>query len=398
MNTTTGVTPLRGTPPNDVLGQIPYAVAVATCLTGEGTPASAVLAGVVPLGASADRIMIVGSASSTFASYLHQGDTCWVSLLAKDQSDVVVSLAGASAGAESPAARPIAWREEDGLAAVPQGAIGWIAGTAEEILVRAGSFVAFIDPQTVQLERDTHPMVGFQGGFGGFMPTSLTAAAHPGLEDALRIARIAQDPIELVAREIGAECSVIGYADGDEVALAVANYSPTARGTQIGETFPVVPPIGILFVDGSPTGLDEEQWLSRVELAGSGDHTAWRELARTQLMRVRQRGWSIMVGGPRTPHDLDQLLESSKEKTDVNVRRLDLVRTVRAMAKSHEPEHINDDEFYDVHALTVPVQSSSGATRVTLRLVGLPPQASGAEIRFWLSLLEQARTGIEMQL
>lgn len=393
MDTTTGSLP-KGTPSDDVLGQIPYAVTVATCLTSTGAPASAVLAGLVPLGPASERIMIAGSSASAFAKHLHRGDTCWISLLAKDQSDVVELLAGGG----SPAHRPIVWRDEDGLPTVPAGAVGWISGTADEILTTDGSFVAFIEPQITRLDRDTHPMVGFQGGFGGFMPTSLTAAAQPGLEEALRIARIAQDPIELVAREIGAEGSVIGYADGEEVALAVANYSPTARGTQIGETFPVVPPIGILFVDGSSTGLDEERWLSRVDLAGTGDHTAWRDLARTQLKRVRERGWSIMVGGPRTPRDLDQVLETSKEMDDPNVRQLDLVRTVRAMAASHEPERIDDDEFYDVHTLTVPVRSAAGATRVTLRLAGLPPQASGAEIHFWLSLLQQAQTAIETQL
>jgi DNA-binding IclR family transcriptional regulator len=378
---------------DDVLAQVPNVVAVVTLLTESG-PIGTVLSGLVRLASEPPRLLLVGPEATALGQQVRPAGTCWVSILADGQSDLVEAFMSAS----EPAPGIIPWQTESDLPAIPKGIVGWIECTVDDVVRRSESFVAFATPSTSRLERDARPMVGFQGGFGGFLPTALTAATRPGMEETLRIARVAQDQIELIAQEIGTECSVIGYDNGDQVALAVANYSPTARVTQIGEKFPVIPPIGVLFVDSSETGLTEEHWLSRTALAGSGDHSEWIEMARAQLARVKERGWSIMIGGPRSPRDLDEVVSAAVEVPPGQSPPPEFVQSVRTMAASHEPETIDDDEVYDVYTLAVPVRAASGDTIVTLRLIGLPPQARGSEVRLWLSLLQQAARTVEAQL
>lgn len=378
----------------DVLSQVPTPVALATFLTESGRPIGTVLSGLVKLASQPPRLLLVSPEGMVTGEHIRQAGTCWVSLLAEDQPDLMAAFSSTS----SVDPEVVGWQVERGLPAVPAGTVGWIECTVDAVVSTSGSFIVFATPVTSRLERDARPMVGFQGGFGGFLPASLTAASRPGMEEALRIARIAQDQIELLAQELAAECSVLGYADGNQVALAVANYSQTARVTQIGETFPVIPPIGVLFVDSSETGLTEDLWLSHIALAGSEDHSDWINLAQAQLARVKERGWSIMVGGTYSPRDLDELVDAASEPNPVQTPQHELVQTVRTMAASHEPETVDDNEIYDVHTLAVPVRAASGESIVTLRLAGLPPQASGLEVRLWLSLLEQAASTIEAQL
>lgn len=377
-----------------VLSQAPNAVALVTFVTDSGQTGGTLLSGLARLATEPRRLVLIGAEATFAGEQVRPGDTCWVSLLAEDQSDLVEAFT--SVGDLDP--EIVGWQVEQGLPAVPARTVGWVECTVDDVVRASGSFIAFATPSAARLERDARPMIGYQGGFGGFVPTSLTAASTLGMEETQRIARIAQDQIELLAQEVGAECSVIGYADGDQVALAVANYSTTARATQIGEKFPVVPPIGVLFVDSVETGLTEELWLSHISLAGSGDHSDWIDLARTQLARVRERGWSIMTGGPYSPRDLDEIVDAASDPVAAHTPPVDLVQSVRAMAASHEPARVDDDVYYDVYTLTVPVRASSGDTIVTLRLIGLPPQASGSEIRLWLSLLEQAARTIEGQI
>lgn len=380
---------------DDMLAQVPNAVALVTFLNESGHRVGTLLSGLVKLSSHPARLVLVGPEATVHGDQIRQAGTCWVSLLAEDQSDLVEAFTGAS----EVDPEVVRWEVERGLPAIPANTVGWSECRVDEVLSVSESFVAFVTQTTSHLERDTRPMVGFQGGFGGFLPTSLTAAARPGMEDPLHIARIAQVPIELLAQELGAECSVIGYADGNLVALAVANYSPTARVTQIGELFPVIPPVGVLFVDSSETGLTEEFWLSQVSLAGSGGHSEWVALARAQLARAKERGWSIMLDGTYSPRDLDKVVEAASTSQHTRTPPPELVQSIRQMMTSFEPENISDTDFYDVHTLSVPVRAAeSGQTIVMLRLAGTPLQASGAEVQLWLSLLEQTARSIEAEI
>lgn len=379
---------------DNVLAQVPQAVALVTFLDESGHGVGTLLSGLVPLSSQPTRLVLVGPEDKVLSDQVRQAGTCWVSLLAEDQSELVQAFTSAS----QVDPEVVRWEVERGLPAVPANTVGWSECRVDEVLSVSGSFLAFVTQTTSRLERDTRPMVGYQGGFGGFLPTTLTAVGRPGMEDPLQIARIAQGSIELLAQELGAECSVIGYADGNLVALAVANYSPTARVTQIGELFPVIPPVGALFVDSSETGLTEELWLSRVALAGSGSHDDWVAMARAQLARVKERGWSIMLDGTYSPQDLDRVVEAASASPTPTASP-ELIESIRQMVTSFEPVDMSDAELYDVHTLSVPVRAAdSGDTIVIIRLAGTPLQASGAEVKWWLSLLEQTARSIEAEL
>lgn len=248
----------------------------------------------------------------------------------------------------------------------------------------AGGFVA----------RSGRPLVSFQGGVGEMSPMSLESATSS-LSSALSSA--ADSVIELVALEVGAECSLITYDQGSQIAARVSNFSTTGRGTQVGERFPVVPPVGALFVDSTYTGLTEEAWLGVLDefLPGS-EATEAKEQALLRLARVQQRGWSIIVGGPYTARELDELtLPANWESAEARLRPL--TEAIIRMGPSYEPEEIPAQVEGTVHAIAVPV-SVMDETAAVLRLSALPLDPSRAEIENWISLLQQAATDIGREL
>ena len=208
------------------------------------------------------------------------------------------------------------------------------------------------------------------------------------------MAELAQGPLEALARELGVECGVVGYEDGHSVALAVANHSPAARRTRLGYRIPVVPPLGILFVNSPGSGITEESWLARLGDAANG--TAY--LVRQQLARVRERGWSLMLDGPLSTDQLDQLVSDYTDPAHTDEQEAALLKAIRLVAPYHEPEDIIDSEIYDVIALSVPVHAPTGETVAVLRMLELPPQASGSEVRSWLALLQEAAQSVERRL
>lgn len=392
MRTTGTETSTGGDSLHDVLEQAPRTAAIAVRLDSSGTPTGILVDGLIQLQASNSRFLIAGQDASDAGHFAVKDGRYWVSLLAEDQSDLIDLFACD----QDSNARSVEWRNDEGLPAVPRGALGWIECTIDKVVHSNGSFVGFASATSARLERDARAMIRYQGGFGGFLPTAMAAAGRPYMQEAHRIARLAQEPIELLAREMGAECSVVGYADGEEVVLAVSNHSAVVRGSSIGETFPAVPPIGTLFVDSPATDLTKSKWLERLRDLSPEEVKERSALAEAQLARVAARGWSIMVGGPYSPQDLETLTEATREAS-AEERASALTRFVHTMAGSHEPDEILDDEFYEVHVLSMPVRVA-GATTVALRLRALPPSASGAEVRLWLSLLQQTVADVEAGL
>ena len=200
--------------------------------------------------------------------------------------------------------------------------------------------------------------------------------------------------MELLAQELGVECSVIALVDNHWVAVAAANHSDTAWRTRLGHRVPIVPPLGVLFVDNPGNGPTQDEWLGRLGNATDEDVA----LARAQLGRVRERGWSASLAGRYTKEELDSFVSAYSEATHTAEQEQDLLGAIRAMAPMHEPAEILADETYDVVNLDVPVRAPSGEVLVVLRLMELPQAALGTEITFWLSMLLEAAAAIERRI
>jgi flavin reductase (DIM6/NTAB) family NADH-FMN oxidoreductase RutF len=373
----------------EAFSQFPGGACVATGLDGDGAPFGVLLGGVVPVAVDSARVVLaLGDDAGAVERLVGLGQWC-VLLLGQGQEELVRRFS-----APGPDFAGLSWRPAPSGAPILDGVACWLDCQVTQV-VRDGDLAVLVARVSeVGLAANVRPILSYQGGYGDFAPGLLSAVSTGGLDGARRVAELAEGPIEVLASELGVECGVVGYEDGHTVALAVANHSPAARRTRLGYRIPVVPPLGIQFVGSPGSGLTEESWLARLGEGAEGE----ADLVRWQLARVRERGWSLMLDGPLSTDQLDQLVSNYTDPAHTSEQEAALLEAVRVMAPYHEPEDIIDSEIYDVIALSVPVQAPTGETVVVLRMLELPPQASGSEVRSWLSLLQEAAQSVERRL
>ena len=100
------------------------------------------------------------------------------------------------------------------------------------------------------------------------------------------VVEFARDELRRLSEDIGTEC-VASAPIGDEMVIVdrAGPVRPIGLSIAVGHRFPLVPPMGTIFMAWStPDQIDE--WLRRVEVDEE------RERYRSALVNVRDRGWS----------------------------------------------------------------------------------------------------------
>jgi flavin reductase (DIM6/NTAB) family NADH-FMN oxidoreductase RutF/DNA-binding IclR family transcriptional regulator len=376
----------------DVMSQVPRAAILMTGVSETGERRGHLVDALTTLTLDPPQVLIVAQAPVDGLVSVADGERLWLTVLAEDQASVVEQLSGREDAFEdvplisSPVGAPI-----------PEGSLAWLECVPQRQMWEGSTLLVFALVISVRIERNVRPVLEYQGGFGGFLPNALTIASEHGTDAIHRAANAARADMELIASELGVECSVIACEGDSIVTLAAANYSDVARVTRLGDRTPIVPPLGVLFVGSRHTQLTEDAWFRALERLGP---VTAEDVARSQaqLQRVRERGWSIIIDGPYRTEDLDAFVQAATQPQHTLHDEDRLYASIRAMAESHEPPNLSSDAVYDVHTLTVPVRSATGDTIVALRVLGLPQQAQGTEVQLWISLLQEAAHSIERSL
>ncbi len=110
--------------------------------------------------------------------------------------------------------------------------------------------------------------------------------------DQYPVVEFARDELRRLADDVGAEC-VASVPVGDEMVIVdrAGPVRPIGVRVAVGSRFPLVPPMGTVFMAWSPPD-DIDEWLRRV---GPEVTEAERERYRRVLEAVRERGWSAGV-------------------------------------------------------------------------------------------------------
>lgn len=103
------------------------------------------------------------------------------------------------------------------------------------------------------------------------------------------VVEFARDELRRLSEDIGTEC-VASAPIGDEMVIVdrAGPVRPIGLSIAVGHRFPLVPPMGTIFLAWSDADAIDE-WLRRVE-PGVGEDE--RERYRRALVNVRERGWS----------------------------------------------------------------------------------------------------------
>ncbi|MFF3895345.1 flavin reductase [Streptomyces sp. NPDC001812] len=372
----------------EVTSQVPSGACVMAAWNRQQEPVGTLLTGFTPVSQAPPSLVLVVLKDAPGVEDVRRSGRCSVAVLSEDQDALLraLSLPGGLGSVE--------WRVTPQGSPVLDGVAGWLDCRVLQTHETSDTVVVVAEAIDAGLAENRRPMLRYQGGFGQFVPGRLSSLESVGAAAAQRVVELAREPIEVLARDLGVECSVITYEEDHAVAVAVANHSSSARRTRLGSRIPVVPPLGIHFAANPGSGISEDEWLAKL-----GDADAPEvDLVRAQLARVRERGWSITLSGPLSVPELDELVGAYSESSDIPEHTSALVDAIRSMAAYHEPEEILSDEVYDVIAMSVPVRSPSGAALAVLRLLGLPPQVTGSEVLLWLSMLLDTARSVEALL
>jgi flavin reductase (DIM6/NTAB) family NADH-FMN oxidoreductase RutF len=313
--------------------------------------------------------------SRTFAK-LREAETFCVNVLAADQADLV----GGWRGAES--FEDLQWRPAPSGAPILQDSVTWIECDYHQIVDAGDHYIVLGRVRSLEVQRPTCPLLFFQGGFGGFAPSSFLAPADHDLIRASRLSEAAMEPLADLAAEVGADVSLLALIGDHDVVIGTERGSETRTFFEIGLRLPNVPPAGSVHLDpDDDTAVD--RWIGRLPRSAEEVRGRCAELAR----RVAEQGYSLsLVGeGPsqETWQDVTRYIHG--EPTPHRQRQ------VQAMHLEHldyyEPELL-DDQTYDVRSITASVPSI-GALQLSVRLSGPPAGASGATVAQWGELVRR---------
>jgi len=197
---------------------------------------------------------------------------------------------------------------------------------------------------------------------------SLGAACRV-LGDAARAARAGLVAIEPLAEELAratSSCVVISSCDGTMTRVErTIDYVPgIAMRARVGESVPLAPPFGAVFVAWSDATIEE--WLDR---AGGALPEDERAHARAALAGVRQRGFAVSTDIVR-PELVNLLVELADALPDLSkLKTRD--ELIRGLAPSrYLPIDLPTDRPQRVAQITAPVFDSSGTVAYSLMILG----------------------------
>ncbi|HTW15327.1 MAG TPA: flavin reductase [Nocardioides sp.] len=364
-----------------VLGHYPTGVTVITAVDEHGEPSGMVLGSFTSVSLDPPLVAYLPQKTSSSYARLRSSTSFCVNVLSVDQEELCRRFASKA----DDKFRDVAWRPAPGGAPVLEGALAWLDCEVARTVDAGDHDIVLGRVRDLGLQGPGSPLLFFQGGYGGFDPGTLVAPYAADLRDQLRVADLSRGPMERIAHELGLECYAQAVVGGDLVIMAGAGLSAGSYRAHVGRRLPFVPPYGALFLGGLEDREATATWTSY----SSGDlPTGTLAECRRMLDRVRDRGWSIGLVAP----DHDTVWEEIVGHADDPVLSRRTGPLVETLTPYYEPAEIAADGEYDVRILAAPVHAPDGRVIETLALWGMPPGASGAEVRHWLDrLLAAAR-------
>jgi flavin reductase (DIM6/NTAB) family NADH-FMN oxidoreductase RutF/DNA-binding IclR family transcriptional regulator len=346
-----------------VLGQYPTGVCIVTATTSDGAPAGLAVGSFTSVSLDPPLVAFLPAKSSTSWPKMRSVGSFCVNVLAADQDQVCRAFA--VAGGDKFAG--LTWRPAESGAPILDGVLAWIDCDLDAIHEAGDHEIVLGRVRALEIERPALPLVFFQGGYGRFLPQSL-ATVENDLVAYLRQLELARPEIEALAQPLELECTVSAIVGDDHVAIARAG---RPRGTTLlGTRFPVMPPVGMLFLAWA--GEDAvERWLRRADPPLSESH---REAFRDALGRIRRRGYMLLFG-----RELPSALEPGDTEQGV-VRAAMLLRAVEQIGIETFTRDMAGGKPAPVSLISAPVFDANGNVILSLNLLGFDSPLTPAAI------------------
>ena len=344
-----------------VLGHYPSGVAAITSNGPEGRPIGMVVSSFTSVSLDPPLVAFLPAKASTSWRLIRESGAFCVNVLGADQESICRQIAGRGDKFEG-----VAWSPDaSGLPAL-SGAVAWIACEIEAVHDAGDHDIVVGRVRHLDVDDSVVPLLFFQGGYGRFASSSISAISEGDIVEHLRLVHDIHPRMREASVELGVEVLVIGLAGDELVILATSGHPDATRlPTRVGQRMPFVPPLG-----GAVAAFtDPEAWLDR----GNLDDDSRAQL-RSGIERTRARGWSATVSSTNSA-DLDGALLQMSPYAPTTEQMEAARHAVNRLGVGYEPESIEPGQEYPLRSVTVPVLSADGRARLVITAYGLPPSS-----------------------
>lgn len=326
---------------------------------------------------------------TTSASYakLRTAKHLVVSVLADDQLQACRTLASKDPNKFE----KVSWSPSSKGAPMIDGAVAYVHGQIDQEIEAGDHYITLLAYDKVAVNRPVTPLLFFQGGYGGFSTTGLSAHVDESMISAVRVAEASRPQLDALAEKFQCSAHALVQISPIDQTIGATSYGGSSDADErIGVRVPLIPPLGEAAVAWSPDQVD--QWVSRIFPPDQDVINQYRCLAAT----IREQGYAVS----RIDHDpagYDALGHALSEYAggELTPARDRAVRTTIAESASFFGGSITpSDTDLDLASIVVPVfdptSEASLNSGLVLRLGHLPQGISGQQALEFIEAMQTA--------
>ncbi|MGD6980242.1 flavin reductase family protein [Citricoccus sp. CH26A] len=378
----------------DVMGHYPTGVVVVTAMV-DGAPVGMVVGTFSSVSLEPPLVSFMPMTTSSTYPRLRAADRVCISVFAHDQLQACRTLASK----DPQKFDKVDWTLSAAGAPMISGAVAHIHGRIDREVEAGDHYITLVAVDDIAVNRPVTPLLFFQGGYGGFSATGLSAHVDESLISAVRVAEAARPQLDRLAQQFGCTAAALVQISAVDQTIGATSYGGDSDADErIGVRVPLLPPLGEAAVAWSPDQVD--RWVSRIFPQDEQVIAGYREAAE----RVRAQGYAIsrVDQDPEGYAALGEALSeyAHGELTPVRDRA---VRTTIAGAGHFFGGSVSAaDRSIDLASVVVPVFAPGAGeptnSGLVLRLCHLPSGVDGATVLEWVKALQQAASEVTQTL
>jgi DNA-binding IclR family transcriptional regulator len=211
-----------------------------------------------------------------------------------------------------------------------------------------------------------------------------TLERHPGID-------LARDEIRKLARTSKIEF-VVTTAVLEDIVVLVRSGPRRARGPEVGQRIPLVPPVGSVFVAWG-TQLERDSWLARARSASAEEKKRDERILET----VRARGYAVTLRVPTHPSFEQAIADTADHRPGASRTALDAVIAELGHGDYHL-DQISSSAVYDVMMIAAPVFDAEGQVQLAITANGLPSALPAGEIQLQANQLRDVALRVTREI
>lgn len=267
----------------DVMGHYPTGVVVVTAIVDD-EPIGMVVGTFSSVSLEPPLVSFMPMRTSGTYAKLREAESICISVFAHDQLQVCRTLASK----DPEKFNKVEWSPAPNGAPKIADAVAHIYGQISQEVEAGDHFITLVSVDDLAVTRPTTPLLFFQGGYGGFSTTGLSAHVDESFISAMRIAEAARPQLDALTDRFGGNAASLVQISPIDQTIGASSYAENIEVEErIGVRIPLIPPLGEAAVAWEESQID--QWVSRIWPQDEAVLQSYRDDA----AQIREQGYAI---------------------------------------------------------------------------------------------------------